>query len=297
MSAGYANYLDFYRRGPYAPYVNEYRLAGGAVPVRAVDLSQPGGDFEIPPLPDLILHLTKKTVSFDLIDIGDGRWSWTQNSGDMWLAPPEVSADFVIGGSNAFLSVAMPEAEIRSVIKAVDPNHVDFGRLHAAPFRDAFIETLALRLWAEAAQGSPAGTLFADSLVQTLALALLRKAEVAVDQHSEADDGFVAARLSRCLDYMDEHLSTNIRLNEIAAIAGLSPLYFPRAFRRATGMAPYQYLAQRRVERAKQLLITTDAAVAEIALACGFCDQSHLTRWFKRLVKVTPAAFRAQARH
>lgn len=57
--------------------------------------------------------------------------------------------------------------------------------------------------------------------------------------------------------------------------------------------APHRYVTDRRIERAKELLSATDLPIAEVTPACGFCDQSHLARWFKRVVGVTPAAYRS----
>ena len=75
---------------------------------------------------------------------------------------------------------------------------------------------------------------------------------------------------------------------EIAAAINISPTYFSRLFKRATGRSPHQYVIQQRVERAKKLLKTTDLAIANIALQVGFSSQSHLTQHFKHLTGVTP---------
>ncbi|MEG4942592.1 helix-turn-helix transcriptional regulator [Microcoleus sp. F4-D5] len=75
---------------------------------------------------------------------------------------------------------------------------------------------------------------------------------------------------------------------ELAGIAQLSPYYFSRAFKQSVGISPHQYVIQQRVERAKQLLLQGNMSLYEIAIACGFTHQSHLTRHFKRLTGVTP---------
>ncbi|MGO0701377.1 AraC family ligand binding domain-containing protein [Pseudomonas paraeruginosa] len=79
-------------------------------------------------------------------------------------------------------------------------------------------------------------------------------------------------------------------LAELASIAGLSRYQVLRAFSRATGLTPYAYLLQRRLERARGLL-GTDQPLADIALACGFADQSHLTRLFARLYGISPGRY------
>jgi AraC-like DNA-binding protein len=82
-------------------------------------------------------------------------------------------------------------------------------------------------------------------------------------------------------------------LEQMAAAACLSAYYFARQFKRATGLAPNQYVRARRVERAKQLLqARAELPLAEVTVGAGFSDQSLLTHHFKRLVGVTPRQFR-----
>jgi AraC family transcriptional regulator len=95
-------------------------------------------------------------------------------------------------------------------------------------------------------------------------------------------------------DVMETKLVGGIGLGELAALCGLGTSHFSHSFRRSTGMAPYQWLMLRRVARAKQLLRHRQQGIADIALACGFADQSHLIRNFSRLVGTTPARWRRQ---
>jgi AraC family transcriptional regulator len=99
------------------------------------------------------------------------------------------------------------------------------------------------------------------------------------------------------VEYIEGHLDAGVTLEQLAAVARLSPYHFARQFKRATGMPPHQYVIARRVERARQLLQGgDDLALAEVAAHAGFSDQSQFTRHFKRLVGVTPGQFRTPAR-
>jgi len=99
------------------------------------------------------------------------------------------------------------------------------------------------------------------------------------------------------VEYVEEHLDAGPTLDEMAAVARLSPCHFARLFKTATGLPPHQYVILRRVERAKELFRQSRAlALAELAALAGFSDQSQFTRHFKRLVGVTPGQFRATAR-
>jgi AraC-like DNA-binding protein len=88
------------------------------------------------------------------------------------------------------------------------------------------------------------------------------------------------------------NLSGSLPLATLAAECRLSVRHFTRAFRQSTGMPPHRWLQQRRVELARGLLRHTSGSIADIATACGFADQSHLTRVFARVVGVSPGAWR-----
>jgi AraC-like DNA-binding protein len=92
-------------------------------------------------------------------------------------------------------------------------------------------------------------------------------------------------------DYLEHHYAADISLDELAQLSQLSRYYLVRVFKAHTGVPPHAYLRQVRVRRAKTLL-ARGSDIAEVALATGFNDQSHLTRWFKRLWGYTPAQYR-----
>lgn len=89
-----------------------------------------------------------------------------------------------------------------------------------------------------------------------------------------------------------QNLAKDVSLAEIAAACRLSVTHFSKAFKVSVGMTPHKWLQTQRVEKARRLLISTDASLAEIAVECGFSDQSHFARIFKRAVGVTPGAWR-----
>ncbi|MDA3922863.1 MAG: AraC family transcriptional regulator [Salinisphaera sp.] len=92
-------------------------------------------------------------------------------------------------------------------------------------------------------------------------------------------------------DFIDAHLDASLNLRDIAATAGLSEFHFQRMFQASFGVSPAVWVSSRRTSRAKELLKGT-APIADIAVQCGFSDQSHLTRVFKRMKGITPGVFR-----
>ena len=93
-------------------------------------------------------------------------------------------------------------------------------------------------------------------------------------------------------EYILAHLGGRLSVRDLALVARLSHRHFARAFKASFGLAPHAFVMGRRVERAKELIRDSGLPLSEVALACGFSDQSHLTRLFSRIEGVTPAAWR-----
>jgi AraC-like DNA-binding protein len=100
-------------------------------------------------------------------------------------------------------------------------------------------------------------------------------------------------RLKRVLQYVDDHLTAKITLQDLAKVAGLSRMHFAAQFRAAVGMRPHQYLLKRRIERAETLLKQAEISLVEVALTVGFQTQAHFTTVFKRFAGDTPYQWRS----
>jgi AraC family transcriptional regulator len=101
-------------------------------------------------------------------------------------------------------------------------------------------------------------------------------------------------QLRRATDFIATHLDGDPTIAQLARECGLSPGYFARAFRRTTGVTPHQWLIRKRFERAQQLLLRGRIELAEVAVACGFVDQSHFSRVFAKLAGMSPGKWRQQ---
>jgi AraC-like DNA-binding protein/PAS domain-containing protein len=97
---------------------------------------------------------------------------------------------------------------------------------------------------------------------------------------------------NRICDFIEEHIGEKISLGALSSMAGLSPNHFARAFQQSVGIAPHRYLLRRRVQHVEQMLRETQLPLAQIALAAGFSDQSHLARHFRRLTGMPPSVAR-----
>ena len=103
--------------------------------------------------------------------------------------------------------------------------------------------------------------------------------------------GLSPKTLRRVQDHIAANLGLNITNEALARVANLSPSHFARAFKESQGVAPHRYILECRVKRTQELL-ATELSLSEIAVEVGFADQSHLTRWFREFVGVTPGNYR-----
>lgn len=120
----------------------------------------------------------------------------------------------------------------------------------------------------------------------------------AENAHSRiAHTGFLSGRrMQRAAQHVRLHLSENIRLEDMAAAAGLSAFHFSRMFKKTTGLTPHRYLMNARLEKAKALLRECERSLTEIAAECGFWDQSHMSKVFRRLAGISPVQYRDNSR-
>ncbi len=177
---------------------------------------------------------------------------------------------------------------------------LDPARLTVPSLDGLDLPQLRATMWAvdaELTAGGAGGPLAAESLANVLAVHLIRHVLTPRQPERRRDGTLPRAKLRAVGEYIEEHLDASPSLEQLAAVAGLSPYYFARQFKRATGLPPHQYVIARRVERAKQLLQTgSDFSLAEVAAHAGFSDQSQFSHHFKRIVGVTPGQFRMSAR-
>jgi AraC family transcriptional regulator len=160
---------------------------------------------------------------------------------------------------------------------------------------DPLLEQLAIAVLNALREGGADDRVYVETLAHVIAVHLARTHSARSAARSAAPaDGLSRARIRRLLDYIEQHLGEDLSLEAMAAEVELSPLYLVRAFRAAVGQSPHQYVVSRRVEHARRLLSGTATPIADIALAAGFSSQSHLSNWFRRIVGVSPAAYRKQ---
>jgi len=245
---------------------------------------------------------------FDLIDIPDllvslhtegpvyrrSRGVWGPDGsmpGQVNVLPPGSSATFRRGGILGVTTVDLPHERLESLLGARDARNWLASFRMRLGFVDPLISSMVSAPAEELRSPSERGSLYADSLADSLALHPFR-----LSGHSRElapAQGELAGRaLRRVRDRIEADLGKELSLGALADEARLSRHHFSRAFRAATGLPPHRYLTERRLERAKVLLRATEMPIIEIALDVGFSSQAHLTDCFHRVIGVTPGEFR-----
>lgn len=158
--------------------------------------------------------------------------------------------------------------------------------------RDPFLSTLSSVLLAAVEQDPATNRLFLDHIGLSL-LAHFAQTYGGMRRGNQGSEGGLAPwQQRRAKEIMQTRLASHLTIADIAAECKLTPSHFARSFRRSTGVAPHQYLSQLRIDEAKRVMLTTKLPLADVALICGFGDQSYFTRVFSRSVGVSPGAWR-----
>jgi AraC family transcriptional regulator len=160
---------------------------------------------------------------------------------------------------------------------------------------DPVVDALNGILQLAAARPAMSSAMFVDNIRGAIAEHLRRRRALAETLLPERRLGLTGWQERRAKEYLTAHAGEDAPIAEAAAACKLSYSYFIKAFKVTTGQTPHRWLSAHRIELAKELL-HGPKSIVDIALICGFADQSHLTRVFVRLVGTPPGSWRRQNR-
>ena len=210
-------------------------------------------------------------------------------AGSSWLCRTEESK------SPTMLLLYLRPFFVRSAAGELNFSH-EGGLTPQIGFKDKNICHVAMSLLHELNEANVVGRLYADSLAAGLAIQLVRHYNALKEVHV-GHGGMAPHKLRQAISLIDHHLSEEeegrVALRAVARAVRMSYFHFSRAFKQSMGMTATNYIAERRIERAKKMLEETELPISEIALRSGFSSQSHFTTAFRRLAGATPKAFRA----
>lgn len=250
-------------------------------------------DVEVPPMRDFMIVAYRRGVT-DMRRRLDGGWHHEQLRPDdvslltraahshwTWDTPVEVvhvylTHDQLASTCRAMYGREVEDVELHDTIKADDPG----------------IHRTAMAIAREAAEGGVGSELLVDSLTTQLSVAILRRHANILFRTVEEPECLTFRQEHRVRDHIQANLHQRLTLDELAAAVGLSKFHFARQFRASTGTTPHEFVLCRRLERARVLLERTDTPLPEIAAGCGFADQSHMNRLFRKRLDITPGEVR-----
>jgi AraC family transcriptional regulator len=203
-----------------------------------------------------------------------------------WSDPIEVSHIYLSPAAVADVAAEVFERDIEDVEL--------FDVLRA---EDPVLAAVALSLRREIDEGGLGGRLYVDALKNQACIHLLRNYADVVFREPRSSGGLSRTQCRLVTQYVEENISRNISLTDLATVSQLSVFHFGRKFRNEFGCPPHSYVMRRRIEHAKgQLARKDELPLKVIAGNCGFSDQSHMTRLFRRLLNMTPAEYRKDKR-
>jgi len=201
----------------------------------------------------------------------------------LWINPAGESFTRRNPGVTLWGAIEISVGGMRRMLGRDVPPNYGCG-VHDAPFA-AVLRAMLLEVRA----GGTSGALYSEGLALAAASRLARQFG---RMPAETARGVLEARLGEVIEYIHARLPDNLTLAELAALVGISHGHFAREFKRLTSESPHAFLLRCRVERARQMIAAGGCELVEVAAACGFADQSHLTRAFKRRLGVTPGVLK-----
>jgi AraC-like DNA-binding protein len=163
----------------------------------------------------------------------------------------------------------------------------------ASGYEDPVIRHLGLALHPALERGQPLDGLFLDHVLYAIGAHVLERYGDLGAKKRAASGGLAPWQQRRAMELMNESLgSDDLSLKTIAEECGISVAHFGRAFRQSLRISPHRWRVERRIEKAMTMLSREQASLADIALTCGFADQSHFTRVFTKYIGTSPGQWR-----
>jgi AraC family transcriptional regulator len=218
---------------------------------------------------------------------------WT-DPGTINITPANFYGTWEADGPSHAVVLFVPDVFLSRVIAEhweADPRRVEI--IPQFLVRDPVIEAVVTRLVVEAQEGSPSGTLYAESACEFLAHHMIQAYSSLSRPPPRPSGGLPAHRIKVVVDYIEENLANPISLHELAVLARVSVRHFERAFRQSVGVPPHTYVLEKRLSAARDMLLSQPTLTIErIAQQVGFSSPSHLASAFRRQTGYSPATFR-----
>lgn len=242
-------------------------------------------------------HVQVPEMLIGLLTAGDVKWRAQRNTGAgfcmhgrVTVIPAGAEISFEPDGPLAATTLHIGAGRLEEAFEVDD----GFALLEEVALNIGFVEPLMtaalFALTEEINSPSERGTLFADSLIDTLLHKTFRTGQPSGPTIKRG--GLAPLALRRVTEFIDAELTSELSLRRLAAVANVSEHHFCRSFKTSTGMTPHQFVLDTRVRHAKRLLRANQSSIGDIAHEVGFSSHAHLCDAFRKVTGLTPKAFR-----
>lgn len=252
-------------------------------------------DVNVPPMRDFMIVAYSQGATY-MQRCFDGHWKRAECvPGDISLLTRSQPSHWHWTQDIDVSHVYLSETLMSNVASEVMEQTVDDVFLHdELKVQDPIISMAVNSIAAESKNHSAGSSLYVEAVATQLAVHLFRHYASATFRNPVDEGGLSPVIAGRIKEYIESRLHEQLDLTSLAAVTGYGNWSFSRRFRRTFNQSAHSYIIGRRVEKAKQFLAHSSKLISEIALDCGFSDQSHMTRVFQSRLGTTPAAFRRE---
>ena len=215
------------------------------------------------------------------------RYARVQAHGDADVIPAGLEGQWTDESDCTILSIWISESFTRKTLEQLELKSGAAGIRPQLQMRDPRFQHLAWALQAELDAGDASDPLFAESLCTAMVVRLADNAG-GIPTLEGRRRTLASRTATNVIDFIESNLDQRLTLDELAALAQLSVPHFKVLFRETLGVPVHRYVVQRRVERAKDLLLQGKLSTSQVALETGFSHQSHMAHWMNRLLGLTP---------
>lgn len=289
----YSSITDWYREGPRSPGVHKIKSTGDVLSM--VEVTQPAGDMSYPSLPELILYQDMIGGSRVSGDNGGGSFAVTTEKGGLIIGAPNFRNRSMVDNVHRIRSFAFPLTKWQSLVETSSDSQLPIDQLdiYKGTFVSQPIQSALRRLWALSEEEGAASRLLAQAAGLEILAELYR---IGGKPFSSARGGLAPWVERRSVELLRSKIDQDISLEELASEARLSTFHFARMFKRSVGVPPRVYFTQLRMEKASELLETTDLSITEIALEVGYSSSQVFARVFLKYKRVSPSEYRKRVR-
>ncbi len=246
----------------------------------------------VPPLRDIAV-IAWQTPAQIALKCGAIRSKAVMTPGDFSILRPGFESSWQWNRGFQATVLYVNERRLADFASEVFDRHIDTVSVRESfQVQDPVIQHSITALASEVKREAVGSTLCRDALMTQLSVQLLRHHAESRLRTPRCPGALSAVQAREVAEYIDTNLASDLSLHSLARVAGISQYHFARLFKRRFGIPPHSYVQQRRAQRARHLILHSDMELKAIVGATGFCDQSHMTKSFKRVFGVTPAECR-----